>query len=136
MSLVSAVGVLFPVLVLALVLGFVFLMRYLKHREHMAMIQRGIAPHQAAEATAPELRDRRSRLHGGLITTAVGLALTLGLLTLGFGPWLLGGLIPMFVGLATLLGYFLTDCRPKGADGSPNRQKGGGGAEGTGGCGP
>ena len=43
-----------------------------------------------------------------MITATSGLALFLGLSTLGRGVWLLGGLLPLFVGLGMVLIYFLT----------------------------
>jgi len=47
-------------------------------------------------------------LWGGVITTMSGLALLLGLATLGIGAWLLAGLLPLFVGLGMVLIYFMT----------------------------
>lgn len=121
MDIVPALGVLFPVLTLAVVLGFVALIRYMKHREHMAMIQQGIAPAEATRDMPAGRREaKQGRLYGGLVTTFVGVAITVGLLTIGIGPWLLGGLVPLFVGLATLLAYFLgIEERPAGPAGSP-----------------
>ena len=47
-------------------------------------------------------------LQRGIITAMTGLALTIGLGTLGLSPWLpLFGLIPMFVGVAMLISYYL-----------------------------
>jgi hypothetical protein len=126
---VSALSVLFPVLMLAVILGFVAVMRYLKHREHMAMIQQGIAPYKAPEGQPARREARQSSLVGGLVTAFIGLAITLGLLPLGFGPWLIGGLIPFFVGLAILLAYFLGDERGGGKAGSGAGNKGGGDAQ-------
>jgi hypothetical protein len=64
-------------------------------------------------------------LRGGLITAMVGLAVTLGLYTMGyllpapfnaipgrFGPWLLPGLIPLAIGLALVASYYLSPPRP------------------------
>jgi hypothetical protein len=95
--------------------GFMVLLRYLQHRERMAMITYGMNPHKLA-------RHRRSRgiLRAGLIITMVGLALTVGLYPIGFilpstfsdipfhfGPWLLPGLIPLAVGMALTASYYL-----------------------------
>ena len=49
-------------------------------------------------------------LHRGVVTGAVGLALLVGLLTLGIGPWLVAGLIPLFVGMVEVL-FALIDGR-------------------------
>ncbi len=43
----------------------------------------------------------------GVNNIAVGLALLIGLFTLGKGPWLLGGFIPLFVGNMYLIFYLL-----------------------------
>ena len=100
---------------LAIFLGFIVLLRYIHHRERMALITQGINPNDGH-------RQRRSRgiLRAGLITMMVGLSLTIGLYPLGFvlpsnftatpfhlGPWLLPGLIPFGVGLALTCSYYL-----------------------------
>src|SRR5262249_58055016 len=87
---------------LALFLGFIALVRYLDHRERMSMIEHGLLDH--LEAERPRSPRGSALLRGGLITAMVGLAVTLGLYTLGyllpapfsavpgrFGPWLLPG---------------------------------------------
>ncbi len=104
---------------LALFLGFILFVRYLDHRERMSMIEHGLVPDEAAR-TPP----RAALLRGGLITTMVGFAVTLGLYTLGYllpppfsavpgriGPWLLPGLIPLAVGLALVASYYLAPPR-------------------------
>jgi len=100
---------------LAIFLGFIVLLRYIHHRERMALITKGINPNEGQ-------KKRRSRgiLRAGLITMMVGLSLTVGLYPLGFilpsnfaatpfhlGPWLLPGLIPFGVGLALTCSYYL-----------------------------
>jgi hypothetical protein len=103
-------------LIIAVFLGFIVLLRYLKHRERMALIIHGINPDEGMH--------RPYRNHGllraGLITMMVGLSLTVGLYPIGFllpstfpaapfrlGPWLLPGLIPLGVGLALTISYYL-----------------------------
>lgn len=103
---VSVMAILFPILAMAVILGFVLGLRYLGYRERMAMIEKGIAPPCCYEHRGEG--DRRASLRRGITVAMVGLALTLGLVTLGVGPWLLGGLIPLFVGLSILIGYYLT----------------------------
>lgn len=98
-----------------LFLGVIVLLRYLRHRERMALITHGIHP------DTPGL-NRRSNgmLRAGLITMMVGLSLTVGLYPIGFlipdevpaaplrmGPWLLPGLIPLGIGLALTISYYL-----------------------------
>ncbi len=103
-------------LALAIFFGFIILIRYLQHREHMAMINTGIHPHSFRQ------QHRRSpgMLRAGLIIAMVGLTLTIGLYPIGFilppvfasipfhfGPWLLPGLIPLGVGIALISSYYL-----------------------------
>lgn len=110
-------------IVLAIFCGFIVFLRYIEHRERMALIARGIDPNALR-------RQRRGVgvLRAGLIVTMVGLALTIGLYPLGFmlpssitqapfhfGPWLLPGLIPLGVGLALIISYYL------GQDNQPPR---------------
>jgi hypothetical protein len=106
---------------MAIFFGFIVMLRYLHHRETMALISHGINP---------ELRRRRSRgmLRAGLIITMVGLALTIGLYPVGFflppifmtpfhlGPWLLPGLIPLGVGIALIGSYYLEQNSPISSD--------------------
>jgi hypothetical protein len=106
------IGWLFAV---AIFFGFIILLRYLQHREHMELIKQGINPHMT-----PKQRRSRGILRAGLITMMVGLSLTVGLYPVGFllpsiftntpfhlGPWLLPGLIPFGVGLALTVSYYL-----------------------------
>ena len=100
---------------LAIFFGFIVLLRYIDHRERMALILRGMDPNSLR-------RQRRGVgiLRAGLITAMVGLALTIGLYPLGFmlpasitqapfhfGPWLLPGLIPLAVGSALVISHYL-----------------------------
>src|SRR5258708_32302556 len=94
---------------LALFLAFIVFMRYLDHKERMSMIERGLVPSQHT------LLRRYTRgsavLRGGLITAAVGMAVTFALYTPGYllpppftpppgriGPWRLPAPVPMAVG--------------------------------------
>jgi hypothetical protein len=76
-------------------------MRYLTHRERMAMIDRGMEPPYVP-------KDPTELLRRGTVTALMGLALLIGLGTMGLGPWLLGGLLPLFAGLAMLISYYLS----------------------------
>ncbi len=66
-------------IVLAIFCGFIVLLRYIEHRERMALIARGIDPYALR-------RHRRGVgvLRAGLIIAMVGLAVTIGLYPLGF----------------------------------------------------
>jgi len=114
---------------LAIFFSCIVLLRYIQHRERMALIVRGIDPN-----TLRKERRGSGVLRAGLITAMVGLALTVGLYPIGFmlplsftaapfhfGPWLLPGLIPLGVGGALIISYYL------GQDGhlpDPDRKKG------------
>lgn len=106
----GVMALLIPILAICAVFGYVTVKRYWEHRERMAAIEKGIAPSQLdLDGTSIEApASPRSRLQSALVTTAVGVALTIGLGTIGFGPWLLGGLIPLFVGLAGVFGYLVS----------------------------
>ena len=123
MSSVVLVALFGWLIALAIFFGFIVLLRYIEHRERMALIARGIDPNRLR-------RQRRGVgvLRAGLIIAMVGLALTIGLYPLGFmlpfaiteaplhfGPWLLPGLIPLGVGGALVIGYYL------GQDNQPPR---------------
>lgn len=102
-----------PVVIVMVVFAYLVAVRYMRHKEYMAMIEKGIPPHRDPGehdpmSPPPGSAPSRNRLMGGMITAAVGLAITLGLLTLGIGPWLLMGLVPLFAGLAILFVHFLT----------------------------
>ena len=110
---------------LVIFLGFIALLRYIDHRERMALIARGMDPNRLR-------RHRRGTgvLRAGLIIAMVGLALTIGLYPLGYmlpaaltrsplhvGPWLLPGLIPLAVGSALVISHYLgPDSRPPNND--------------------
>jgi hypothetical protein len=106
-------------LALAIFLGFIVLLRYIDHRERMAMIRQGFHPSRIG----PSRKSVRV-LRAGLIILMVGLALTVGLYPIGFlfppgftipfgaGPWLLPGLIPLGVGAALILSYYLAPDLP------------------------
>ena len=90
-------------LVVILVLG----LRWFKYKERMAALQRSAAAVEILLDDEPDAR-RKRHLAYGLTTALVGLALTIGLGTLGIGPWLLAGLVPFFVGLSMILSYLVT----------------------------
>lgn len=125
MSSVVLAALLGWLIALAIFLGFIALLRYIDHRERMALIVRGMDPNRLR-------RHRRGTgvLRAGLIIAMVGLALTIGLYPLGYmlpaeltrsplhvGPWLLPGLIPLGVGSALVISHYLVqDPRPPDND--------------------
>ena len=86
-------------------------MRYMKYKETIALAEKGF--------TTPESESNKTLLRWGILITALGLALTIGLYSIGFasadtyplhlGPWMLGGLIPLFLGLGLVLLHYLTE---------------------------
>jgi len=97
--------------ILIIVLGFIAVMRYISYKENLAFAEKGI--------TRPEVKPARSLLRWGIILTALGFALSLGLYPMGFisgydyplhlGPWMLAGFVPLFLGLGLVLLHYLTE---------------------------
>jgi sterol desaturase/sphingolipid hydroxylase (fatty acid hydroxylase superfamily) len=96
----------------AIFFGFFAFMRYLSYKETIALAEKGLVKPQRSNGGG------KGALVWGILITAVGLALTLGLwplgamfnpdLPFGFGPWMVVGLIPTFFGLALVLIHVLT----------------------------
>ncbi len=92
--------------------GFLAFLRYLRHREIMMLAEKGLA--------YPESRNGKDTLRWGIVTTAVGLALIVGLIPVAWGrywPVFLFGLIPTFFGLGLILTYVLTRENGEGSRG-------------------
>jgi len=97
--------------ILVVVLGFVAFMRYLSYKETLALAEKGL--------TRPETTNNKGLLRWGIIVTALGVALTLGLYLVGFdaggnyplhfGPWMLGGFIPLFLGISLILVHYFSE---------------------------
>lgn len=91
--------VLTPITLTALGVILAITLRWFSHRERMALIGQGYS----LPKKQPRSEQVKTMLAIGLPISLVGLAVTIGLLTLGIGPWLLLGLIPLFAGLALVL---------------------------------
>jgi hypothetical protein len=73
----------------------------MNYRETLALAEKGL--------TKPETKSNKGLLRWGIVLTALGLALTIGLYLVGFdssvnyplrlGPWMLGGFVPLFLGI-------------------------------------
>ena len=100
--------ILMPVAMLLLMLIFITVNRYIRYRERVTLAQLGYAPEDLSLQDLGARRGSRGVLWGGVITATSGLALLLGLSTLGVGVWLIGGFLPLFVGLGMILIYFLS----------------------------
>ena len=109
-ALIPCLGV---VAILAIIFGFLAFLRYMNYKETIALAEKGL--------TRPEKKSGSSKglLRWGIVVTALGFALSLGLYTIGFdsannyplhlGPWMLGGFIPLFLGVGLILIHYLTD---------------------------
>ncbi|HLO17790.1 MAG TPA: DUF6249 domain-containing protein [Anaerolineales bacterium] len=96
--------------VLLVIFAFLAFLRYMSYKETLALAEKGL--------TRPEAPSNKPLLRWGIIVTALGLALTIGLFLAGFvsaeryplhlGPWMLGGFVPLFLGLGLVLLHFLT----------------------------
>lgn len=95
-----------------IIFGFFGFMRYLSYKETLALAEKGLVKPQHSNGNG------KGALIWGIIITAIGLALTIGMwplgamtntdLPFGFGPWMIIGLIPTFFGLALILIHVLT----------------------------
>lgn len=95
---------------LAIIFGFLAFLRYMNYKETLSLAEKGL--------TRPEQRPGSGLLRWGVLITALGVALTLGLYPIGYaagygyplhlGPWMLGGFVPLFLGLALVVLHYLT----------------------------
>lgn len=98
----------FPALIVLLGLSFAAFHRYLKHKEWMAMIAQGIVP-EDWEGKKEQQRTWPTSSATAVTITLVGIAITLGLATIGVGPWLIGGLVPTAIGCGLLIGQYFSE---------------------------
>ena len=108
--LISCLGV---IGLLVVIFGLLAFLRYMNYRETIALAEKGLTPPQKISGSG------KGMLRWGVIVTALGLALTIGLYTIGFdsaepyplhlGPWMLGGFVPLFLGIGLILIHYLTD---------------------------
>ncbi len=97
--------------ILLVIFGFFAFLRYMNYRETLALAEKGL--------TKPESKSSKGLLRWGILVTALGFALTLGLYFIGFGsadvyplhlgPWMLGGFVPLFLGIGLILIHVLTE---------------------------
>jgi hypothetical protein len=103
-DLVPCLGVIGTLIV---ILGSILLMRYITYKETLALAEKGLSLSEPATGSKGFLR-------WGIVLTALGVALTIGLYPLGLsntgsnyplglGPWILAGLIPLFLGLSVFI---------------------------------
>jgi MFS family permease len=98
----------------------IVILRYISYRETLALAEKGLV-------RPLKKRDGKDALRWGIIITAFGLAVCVGLwpigwlpgvdiYPLGFGPWMMVGIIPIFLGLALILIYVLTHERRRSVE--------------------
>ena len=97
--------------ILTIILGFLAFLRYMSYKETIALAEKGL--------TRAAGKPGKGLLRWGIVISAIGLALSLGLYPIGFssgenyplhlGPWMLGGFVPLFLGLALILLHYLTE---------------------------
>jgi hypothetical protein len=117
-------GLLFFVVLFAFLIGW----RYLQYRETLALAEKGLLKTEAGRVEARG--NGQGTLRWGVVFSALGLALTVGLLPIGINsgyplgitPWMIFGFIPLFFGLGLILIYVLTKDHA-----SPGNGKDGGG---------
>lgn len=102
----------FPFMIAALGIAFAAFRRYLKHKEWMAMIEKGIVPPDWAREDVASQVFRHTQ-SSPIVVTLIGVALTLGLLTIGIGPWLIGGLVPTAIGCGMLIHQMIKESEEK-----------------------
>ena len=99
-----------PTLIMVgMIVGLMAFNRLLRHRELITLAERGLVP--------PPRRRKPGRLNSGLMLTAIGAALCVGMhplsvdefpqAALGMSPIMLVGLLPLFIGIAQLLSWQL-----------------------------
>ena len=96
---------------LIVIFGFLAFLRYMNYKETIALAEKGL--------TKPETKSGKGLFRWGIIVTAIGFALTIGLYSIGFnsannyplhlGPWMLGGFVPLFLGIGLILLHVLTN---------------------------
>ena len=101
----------FPAVIVALGLLYFAFQRYLKHKEWMAMIDKGIVPEDWGRSEFAAKPTGKSS--SPVVVTLVGVAITLGLATIGIGPWLIGGLVPTAIGCGLLINEYLGESRKR-----------------------
>ncbi len=97
---------------LAIIFGFLAFLRYMNYRETIALAEKGLT-------RSENKTGGKGLLRWGIVISALGFALSLGLYPIGFdsgnsyplhlGPWMLGGFVPLFLGLGLILLHYLTE---------------------------
>ncbi len=115
--LVPLAAICLPVVGLAVILGFILILKYLRLKETEMLLASGVSPETIERQRAE--RPSRAALFAGLIVSMVGLALSIALYPIGFiigsrfplglGPWMIAGFLPLFIGVALILWHYLSN---------------------------
>jgi hypothetical protein len=127
-NLPGILGVMVPIVAIVGGLSFAFASRYLKSKERMEMISRGMdvsafKDHDLTQAIAMANSRRKSPLRGGFIFLGVGLGLLLSywlchnVFTGEDNEVIYFGVVALFVGVGIILSHLLDK---KGPDNTPN----------------
>lgn len=93
---IEVIGIGFTVaIIFGVPFAFFAFVRYLRYRETVALADRGLL-------RPSKVKQNRDSARWGYIFLFLGIAFTLGMLTLGIGPWLLVGFVPFFFGVALI----------------------------------
>ena len=94
---------------LAIIFGFFAFLRYMSYRETIVLAEKGL--------NRSEGKNGKGLLRWGILITALGTVMTIGLFffgsntgttyPLGLGPWMLAGLVPLSLGLVIMLIFYL-----------------------------
>jgi len=89
----------------------IIILRLISYRETIVLAEKGLVK-------PPKQSDGKDSLRWGIVITAIGMALCMGLWPLGtltgntypfgLGPWMMVGIVPTFFGLALILIFILT----------------------------
>lgn len=96
----------FATVIIAVLTIAVLVLRWFAYRERMALIKQGLG--NRVERNHTFSADSKATLAWGVGIVLVGVALILGLMTVGIGPWLLFGLIPLGAGIALIAAHLIT----------------------------
>ncbi|MFN8493712.1 MAG: DUF6249 domain-containing protein [Caldilineaceae bacterium] len=110
-------------------LGFFAFLRYLRHKETMALAEKGLL---RAERITQPTGENKNVLRWAVMLIAVGCALCIGLYPIGFvampgefplnfGPWMIAGLLPLFFGFGLLIIYLIPTLQILVQRGLPNQ---------------
>ncbi|MGB0387546.1 MAG: DUF6249 domain-containing protein [Ardenticatenaceae bacterium] len=101
------------IFVFSTIFGFLAFNRYLRYKETVKLAEHGLL------RGAQKEHNGKNMLRWGVMLTAIGSALCVGLYPIGFvidegfplyfGPWMLVGLLPTFFGVGLIVIFYLTE---------------------------